>query len=60
MIYEVKYTNRFEKDLKQALKRGKNLDKLFDIIEKLAKDEPLEPNFNAHIKRQTVFSYNRF
>ena len=41
MIYEVKYTNRFEKDLKQALKRGKNLDKLFDIIEKLAKDEPL-------------------
>ncbi|WP_251183152.1 type II toxin-antitoxin system YafQ family toxin [Anaerocaecibacter muris] len=49
MIYEVKYTNRFEKDLKQALKRGKNLDKLFDIIEKLAKDEPLEPKNRVHM-----------
>ena len=49
MIYEVKYTNRFEKDLKQALKRGKNLDKLFDIIEKLAEDEPLEPKNRVHM-----------
>ncbi len=36
MSYRIKYTNRFEKDLRQAVKRGKNLDKLFDIIAKLA------------------------
>lgn len=43
MKYQIKFTNRFEKDLKQAAKRGKNLDKLFEIIEKLANDEALEP-----------------
>ncbi len=35
MIYSVKFTKQFEKDLKQAVKRGLNLDKLFAVIEKL-------------------------
>lgn len=41
MKYRIEYTNRFEKDLKQAVKRGKNLDKLFAVIEKLANGETL-------------------
>lgn len=49
MTYEIKYTKRFEKDLKQALKRGKNLDRLFAIIEKLANNEPLEPKNKVHM-----------
>ena len=28
-------TNRFEKDLKRAIKRGKDLDKLWEIVEQL-------------------------
>ena len=34
--YEFRFTNRFKKDIKLAKKQGKDLDKLFDIIEKLA------------------------
>lgn len=49
MKYRIEYTNRFEKDVKQAAKRGKNLDKLFAVIEKLAADEPLEPKNRAHM-----------
>ncbi len=49
MIYSVKFTNQFEKDLKQAVKRGKSLDKLFAVIEKLKNDEPLEPKNRVHL-----------
>lgn len=40
--YEIRFTNRFKKDIKLAKKQGKDLDKLFDIIEKLAQGETLE------------------
>ena len=36
MKYEVRFTNQFKKDLKLAKKQGKNTDKLFEVIEKLA------------------------
>ena len=49
MRYRIEYTSRFEKDLKQAVKRGKDLDKLFEIIDKLANDEPLEPKNRVHM-----------
>lgn len=49
MTYRIEYTNRFEKDLKQAVKRGKNLDKLFAVIEKLANGEPLESKNRVHM-----------
>ena len=49
MKYTVKYTNRFEKELKLAAKRGKNLDKLFAVIEKIANDEPLDPKHREHM-----------
>ena len=35
-------TNRFEKDLKPTLKLGKDLDKLWKIIELLLDKKPLE------------------
>lgn len=49
MSYRIQFTGRFEKDVKQAAKRGKNLDKLFSIINKLANDEPLEPQNRVHM-----------
>lgn len=49
MRYRLKYTARFEKDLKQAAKRGKDLDKIFAVIEKLAADEPLAPKHREHM-----------
>lgn len=41
-------TNRFKKDYKLAVKRGKNVQKLLQIIEHLAKGEKLEPKFRDH------------
>lgn len=48
MKYTIKATNRFEKDVKQAQKRGKDLDKLFYVIEKLANGEKLEERYHDH------------
>ncbi len=48
MKYEIKFTSQFKKDLKKAQKQGRDTDKLFYIIEKLANDEPLEAKFRDH------------
>ncbi len=41
-------TRRFERDLKLAGKRGKNLDRLWRIVERLLAREALEPRNRAH------------
>ena len=41
-------TNRFEKDLKRAIKRGKDLDKLWIIVEQLLNNKPLEKRHRPH------------
>ena len=41
-------TNRFEKDLKRALKRGKDLDKLWKIVKLLLDNKPLEKPHRSH------------
>lgn len=48
MRYTIKATNRFEKDVKQAQKRGKDLDKLFFVIEKLANGDKLDEKYRDH------------
>ena len=45
MKYEVKFTNQFKKDLKLAQKQGKDTEKLFAVVEKLASGEPLEAKY---------------
>ena len=42
------FTNQFKKDLKLLKKRGKNLDKLYDIIVILIWDEPLPERCREH------------
>jgi mRNA interferase YafQ len=46
--YEVKFTNQFKKDVKRAKKQGKNLKKLYDVIEKLANGETLDVKLRDH------------
>ena len=48
MKYKIKFTSRFKKDLKQAKKQGKDIEKLFDIIERIAKDETLNERYRDH------------
>lgn len=48
MKYTVKPSNRFQKDLKIAKKRGYNIDILTEIIKKLANGEELPAKNNDH------------
>lgn len=48
MKYKIKYTNRFKKDLKLLKKQRKDINKLFYIIEKIAKGETLEDKYKDH------------
>ena len=48
MKYKIKFTSRFKKDLKQAKKQGKDIEKLFEIIEKIARDEALDEIYRDH------------
>ena len=48
MKYKIKFTKRFKKDLKQAEKQGKDIEKLFDIIEKIARDETIDEKYRDH------------
>ena len=41
-------TRRLEKDLRLAGKRGKDLDKLWQVVERLLAGEPLDPRNRAH------------
>ena len=48
MKFLIKYTSIFKKDLKHAKKQGKDLGKLFGVIEKLANNQPLDKRFLDH------------
>lgn len=48
MRYEVKFTGQFKKDLKLAKKQGKDLEKLYVVIERLSDGEVLEERYHDH------------
>ena len=47
-MLEIVLSNRSKKDVKMAKKRGYNLDLLNDIVEKLARQEPLPKKNRDH------------
>lgn len=46
--YDVQYSAQFKKSLKKIIKQGKDIDKLLDVVDKLANKEELEPRFKNH------------
>ena len=48
MSLRLRTTKQFERDLKTATKRGKNLDKLWTVVECLMKGEPLAVRHRPH------------
>lgn len=48
MKYKINFTSKFKKDYKLAVKRGLNISKLKNIIEKLSYGEVLERKFKDH------------
>lgn len=49
MKYEIKFTGQFKKDLKLAEKQGKDTDKLFEVVNRLANGETLEVKYHDHV-----------
>lgn len=48
MKCSIQFTNQFKKDLKLAKKQGRDLDKLFEVINILANGEKLDTKFKDH------------
>ena len=48
MKYEVKFITQFKKDLKLAKKQNKDIEKLFAVVELLAKGEKLDFEYKDH------------
>lgn len=48
MKLEIKFSTQFKKDIKLLSKQHKNLDQLFNVIEKLANLESLEAKYKDH------------
>ncbi|MBR5319396.1 MAG: type II toxin-antitoxin system YafQ family toxin [Peptococcaceae bacterium] len=48
MKYEIRFTNQFKKDLKLAKKQGKDLEKMYQIVEILASGEKLNLKYRDH------------
>ncbi len=47
-MLKISFRKQFKKELKLQEKKGKTPKKLFEIAEKLAKQEPLEPRHRNH------------
>ena len=47
-MYEIKFTTKLKKDLKRLKRQGKDMDKFFQIVEKLSKGQPLAERNRDH------------
>lgn len=48
MKYDIIITNSCKRDIKRASKQHKNLDLLFEVIDRLSDGEVLEPSYKDH------------
>ena len=48
MIYDIKRTTQFKKDVKLMLKQGKDIQALLDVVELLRTDTPLPDQCRDH------------
>lgn len=58
--YDIHYSSTFKKSLKKISKQEKNLDLLFNIIEKLANKEELDEKYRNHKLRDDKYYVNCF
>ena len=49
--YTIKYSSEFKKSFKKVLKQGKDINKLFYVIEKLSRKEQLDFKYHDHALR---------
>ena len=58
MKYIIQTTNKFEKDLKLAVKRGFDVEKLLEIVHLLSEDKPLPERCRDHILKGNFQGYH--
>ncbi len=46
--YTIKFTSQFKKDVKRSKKQNKDIDLLFEIIDKLSNGETLDKKYKVH------------
>ena len=49
MNYKIKYTNVFKKQVNKMVKRGKDINKLIDVIKKIKNGEKLPIKYKDHM-----------
>ena len=47
-MYQIKYTNKFKKDVRRCQKRGRDLNLLREAVDILARTRTLPPKYKAH------------
>ena len=47
-MYTIKYTTRMRKDIQRVQRRGKDIKKLFAVLEMLKTGEPLPEQYRDH------------
>ncbi len=57
-VYNIQTTNKFEKDLKLAVKRGFDIEKLLEIVHLLSEDKPLPERCRDHILKGNYKGYH--
>ena len=47
--YTIKFTSQFKKDVKRSKKQNKDINLLFEIIDKLSNGEKLDKKYKVHV-----------
>ena len=56
--YGVVTSNKFNKQLKKIIKQGKKIEKISDVVKKLANGETLDPKYRDHALQDTKYYRN--
>ena len=56
--YGIVTSNKFNKQLKKIIKQGKNIEKLSNVVKKLANGETLEIKYKDHALNDTKYYRN--
>ena len=56
--YGIVTSNKFNKQLKKIIKQGKNIEKLSNVVKKLANGETLEAKYKDHALNDTKYYRN--
>ena len=59
-MLDLRSTNRFKKDVKKVERQGKPMAKLGEVIERLRKEEPLEPHHRDHFLTGNYVNHREF